>query len=189
MKQVTIVACLVFMCFGSPVSAQSEAEQKAWQAYMTPGESHKMLAESAGDWTEQITMWMDPSAPPTTTTTTTKSEMIMGGRYLVSKTSGEMMGMPFEGMSIMGYDNAKKVYTSTWVDNMGTGVIYMEGPWDEASKSVNFKGKGVDPITGKEVMMRQVVKIIDNDTQEFIMYDNKNGTETKTMEIKSSRKK
>ena len=189
MKQVTIVACLVFMCFGSTVSAQSEAEQKAWQAYMTPGEAHKLLAESAGDWTEQITMWMDPSAPPTTTTTTTKSEMIMGGRYLVSKTSGEMMGMPFEGMSIMGFDNAKKVYTSTWVDNFGTGVIYMEGPWDEATKSVNFKGKGVDPITGKEMMMRQVVKIIDKDTQEFTMYDNKSGKEVKTMEIRSTRKK
>lgn len=113
----------------------------------------------------------------------------MGGRYLVSKTTGNMMGMPFEGMSIMGFDNAKKVYTSTWIDNLGTGVISMEGTWDEATKSVNFKGKGIDPMNGKEVMMRQVIKVIDNDTQEFHMYDNKNGKEVKTMEIKSVRKK
>lgn len=189
MKRLTFMTSLILVTFVSSLSAQTEAEQKAWQAYMTPGEAHKFLVASAGDWTEQITMWMDPAAPPTKTTTTSKSEMIMGGRYLVSKTTGNMMGMPFEGMSIMGFDNAKKVYTSTWIDNLGTGVISMEGTWDEATKSVNFKGKGIDPMNGKEVMMRQVIKVIDNDTQEFHMYDNKNGKEVKTMEIKSVRKK
>lgn len=34
--------------------------------------------------------------------------MIFGGRYQLSNYKGNFMGMPFEGMSIMGYDNAKK---------------------------------------------------------------------------------
>jgi hypothetical protein len=189
MKQFFLVIGLVITVGVNNLLAQSEAEMKAWQAYMAPGEPHKLLVQSAGEWTEEITMWMDPSAPPTKATTTTKGEMILGGRYLLSKTSGDLMGMPFEGMSIMGYDNAKKLYTSTWVDNFGTGVITMEGPWDEATKSINFKGKGLDPMTGKELLMRQVVKIIDNDTQEIQMYDTKDGKETKTMEMKLTRKK
>lgn len=37
---------------------------KAWMTYMTPGDMHKMLAESEGEWNEDITMWMAPGAPP-----------------------------------------------------------------------------------------------------------------------------
>jgi hypothetical protein len=35
--------------------------------------------------------------------------------------------MPFEGISTLGYDNAKKTFFSTWIDNMGTGMMVMEG--------------------------------------------------------------
>ncbi len=179
---------LTFVGIGS-LTAQTEAEMKAWQNYMTPGEVHKMMAQSVGEWNDDITMWMDPAAPPTKTTSTSKTEMIMGGRYQLSKTSGNMMGMPFEGMNLMGYDNAKKVFTSTWVDNFGTGTMTMEGTWDDMAKSITLKGKGIDPMTGKELSVRQVMKFIDNDRQEMEMYDNKAGKEVKTMEIKSTRKK
>jgi len=171
------------------LSAQTEEETKAWQAYMTPGEVHKMLASCDGEWNEDFTMWMDPAAPPTKYTSTEKREMIMGGRYQVSKTSGTMMGMPFEGMSLVGYDNAKKTFTSVWIDNFGTGVTTMEGPWDEKTKSITFTGKMVDPLTNKEIGVKQVMKFIDKDTQVMEMYDNKNGKETKNMEIKFTRKK
>ncbi|MCW3094155.1 MAG: hypothetical protein JWP81_5224 [Ferruginibacter sp.] len=180
---------IVSMLFGTTLTAQTETEMKAWQDYMTPGEVHKMMAQANGEWNEEITMWMDPSQPPTKSTATSKNEMIMGGRYQVAKTTGMMMGMPFEGMSIMGYDNAKKVFTSTWIDNFGTGTITMEGTWDEPTKSITLTGKALDPMTGKEGTMKQVIKFIDNDTQQFEMYENKNGTEKKTMEIKSTRKK
>ena len=188
MKKIIFLSGIFLLVCSTFLSAQTEAEMKAWQTYMTPGEVHKMLAQSSGDWTEEITMWMDPSAAPTKTTTNSKSEMIMGGRYLVSKTTGDMMGMPFEGMSIIGYDNSKKIFTSTWYDNFGTGTMTMEGIWDEQTKSITFKGKATDPMTGKELMTRQVMKFIDNDHQEFQMFDNKTGAEVKTMEIKSTRK-
>jgi len=162
---------------------------KAWAKYMTPGDMHKMLAQGEGDWNEEITVWMDPATPPTKSTTTSKTEMIMGGRYLVSKTTGNMMGMPFEGMSIMGYDNSTKLFTSTWVDNFGTGTLTLVGSWDGPTKSLILKGKMIDPMTGKETWSKQITKFVDNNTQEMEMYDNKNGTETKTMFIKSTRKK
>lgn len=113
----------------------------------------------------------------------------MGGRYQLSKTKGEMMGMPFEGMSLVGYDNAKKTFSSVWIDNFGTGITTMEGAWDDPTKSITFTGKMVDPGTGKEIWTKQVIKFIDNDTQQMEMFDKKNGTETKTLEIKFTRKK
>ena len=76
-----------------------------------------------GEWNEEVTMWMAPGAPPTVSKATAKNEMIMGGRYQLSKSTGTMMGMPFEGMSTVGYDNAKKQFTSTWIDNFGTGTM------------------------------------------------------------------
>ena len=189
MKKIRILPALFLTLFITTAHAQNEAEMKVWKNYMTPGEVHKMMASGDGEWNEEITMWMDPAAPPTKTMATAKTEMIMGGRYQVSKVTGNMTGMPFEGMSLMGYDNAKKIFTNTWVDNFGTGTITMEGTWDDKTKSITFKGKGIDPMSGKELMMKQVVKYIDNDTQSMEMFDNKTGKDLKTMEIKMTRKK
>lgn len=189
MKFIITLITLFSTFFMGKITAQSEAEMKAWQDYMTPGEVHKMMAQADGEWDEDISMYMDPAAPPTKSTATSKTEMILGGRYQQSKTTGNMMGMPFEGISLLGYDNAKKMFTMIWVDNFGTGTITMEGNWDAASKSIILKGKGTDPVTGKDIGMRQVIKFVDNDTQLIEMYDTKNGKETKSMEIISKRKK
>ena len=177
------------LLFCSKVWAQNDADMKAWEAYMTPGEMHKMIATGNGEWNAAITMWMDPKAPPTLSTATATNEMIMGGRYQLSKNTGVMMGMPFEGMSLVGYDNAKKVFTTTWIDNFGTGTMTLEGRWDAATKAIESKGKMVDPITGKDIEIREVVKFIDNDTQEMQMYERRDLAERKTMEIKYTRKK
>ena len=90
----------------------------------------------------------------------------MGGRYQVNNYSGNMMGMLFEGMGIPADDNAKKVFISTWIDNMGTGLMKVEGPWDAASKSITLTGKSVDPgsVTGRKMDIREVLKIIDDKT-------------------------
>ena len=163
---------------------------KVWKDYMTRGDVHKMIAATDGEWSEKVLMWMDPNtSTPTETATTTTNEMIPGGRYQLSKTKGTMMGMPFEEMSLLSYDNIKKKFTSTWVDNFGTGTRTLEGDWNDATKSIELKGKTFDPTTGKDISMRQNIKFIDNDHREMQMFDSKNGTEKKTMEIKMTRKK
>jgi hypothetical protein len=166
----------------------SAAMMKAWESYMTPGKFHQMMAKDDGTWNEEITMWMDPSAPPTKSTATAENRMIMGGRYQESVHKGDFNGMPFEGRSILGYDNAKKVYVSNWIDNMGTGMMYMEGQWDQKLNGIVFRGKSVDPMTGKELPVREVFRIIDDNTQIMEMYDSRMGKEMKTMEIRFTRK-
>ena len=73
----------------------------------------------------------------------------------------------------------------TWVP----ALLYMEGPWDEATKTVTLRGKMIDPMTGKEVTVRETFKIIDDDTQLMTMYDTRAGKEMKSMEIKFTRRK
>jgi hypothetical protein len=114
--------------------------------------------------------------------------MILDGRYLVSKYKGNMMGMPFEGMAVEGYDNAVKMFMSTWIDNMGTGIMYMTGKWDESAKQINYTGKAVDPMSGGWIDIRQVVKFNSDGTTTMEMYGpDSGGKEFKTMEIIYSR--
>jgi hypothetical protein len=162
-------------------------DMKAWIMYMTPGPMHKMLERYNGDWKEEITFWMSPGAEATTSIASCSNKMIMDGRYQESRHTSEMNGMPFEGLGYLGYDNAKKVFVSTWMDNMGTGIMNMEGPWDEKSKTMRLQGKAVDPMTGKEKQVREEFTIIDDDHQLMEMYTLENGKEFKNMEIKFTR--
>lgn len=185
MKKITLtfVTALLFIAVCTVQAQDKDAMMKAWKEYATPGDVHKMMAKDNGTWSADITMWMDPTAPAQKSKGTCTNSMILGGRYQKSVHKATMMGMPFEGIGILGYDNNKKVFVSSWVDNMGTGVMYMEGPWDDATKSITLKGKCVDPMTGKDMEMRQVMTIIDDKHQKLEMYYTTDGKEMKNMEI------
>ncbi len=189
MKKITLLICaaLAISAF-TQLHSQDDSAMKAWQTYMTPGDVHKMLATSDGTWNEDITMWMAPGMEPTKSTATAVNKMILGGRYQQSTHTGSFNGMPFEGISLLGYDNAKKVFLSSWIDNMGTGIMQMQGTWDPATKTILFTGTSVDPMTGKDVFVKQTFANIDNNTQKMEMYMTQDGKEFKTMEIKLTRK-
>ena len=191
MTRLTIALLTVaVVCLSTPSFAQSDDDMKAMMAYSTPGEIHKMMAKSVGTWTGAISMWMAPNSQPMTSTGEMKNEMILGGRYLKGTNTGNFMGMPFEGISTTGYDNAKKVFYNNWIDNMGTGMMNLTGTWDGGTKSITFTGTMVDPASGKDVAVRQILKFIDDNHQVMEMYASAGagGTEFKTMEIKFTRK-
>ncbi len=171
------------------VNAQNQNDQamKAMMAYATPGDAQKMLGKSTGDWKADVTITMDPTAPAMKSTATVHNEMIMGGRYLATHFAGNMMGMPYEGMGTIGYDNGEKKYINTWIDNMGTGIMIMEGKMGDDGKSIEFKGKGYEPALGKEVMMRQVMTFHDENHHTMDMYMTAGDKEMKTMSIEMSR--
>jgi Protein of unknown function (DUF1579) len=194
MKSFRIFTILMFFCFitaGSTILAQDQnttAQQQAWLEYMTPSAGHNVLADHAGEWKTITTFWMDPAAPPQKYEGSARNEMIMGGRYLKSYYTGNMMGMPFEGMSLEGYDNAKKEYTSIWVDNFGTGTSISTGKYDEKIKSIIYKGTVYDPMAGKDTPIKEIIKTIDKDHHVMEMYSIIDGKEIKTMEVSFERK-
>lgn len=169
------------------MTPQQQAAMKPWIDYMTPGDAQKMMAKSAGEWKAQVTDYSDPSQPPKTSTAAVHNEMIMGGRYLTTHYNGNMMGMPFEGLGTIAYDNGTKMYNSTWIDNMGTGILTMQGAASADGKSIEFKGGGYDPMQGKMVPMRQVNTFMDDSHQKIEIYQTANGKETKMIDITLSR--
>lgn len=169
----------------------SATMMKNWMTYMTPGEPHAMLAKSVGEWTSVNTMWMSPDTPPSVTQGFCLNKMILGGRYLISENKGDYNGMPFEGIATTAYDNAKKVFVNTWIDNFGTGVMTSEGTYDSTTKTITSKGTMIDPMTGKNMNFRETFASPDDNTQILEMFvpspDGK--SEFKTMNIVYTRKK
>jgi hypothetical protein len=174
------------------VPIDSATQMQKMMEYGTPGEMHKLLESWNGTWSGEMLVWSTEGAAPMKSPATAVNSMTLGGKYQISKHSGDMMGMPFEGMSITAYDNAVKKFTSSWVDNMSTGIMTMEGDWDAATKTRSMSGTMPDVCRpGKICTYREVLKIIDDNTQEVTMYgpDPQTGKEYKMMEIKLTRKK
>jgi hypothetical protein len=168
----------------------SAAMMKAWMEFATPGAMHKWLEKTNGTWEGEVSNWISRDAPPAKARAVNVQSSAMGGRYVIGKFSSTMMGAPMEGMSTLGYDNGKKMYVATWVDNLGTGVVHMSGTYYEATKTLNLKGHQTDPYTGKDSDIREEMKMIDDNTYTLTMYAPwLDGKEMKFMEGTFKKKK
>ena len=160
-------------------------------------ENHKLLGQLAGTWSFVTKLWMDPSKPPQESKGTGVRKAIMDGRFYIMDVSGrlafpgpdgKMMDMDFKGMSLEAYDNAKQKFVSTWVDNMGTGIMMSEGTYDAASKTFTHTGEYL-MAPGMKQKIRETVKIVDNDHHMMEWFEDRGGEQVKTMEIAYTRKK
>lgn len=187
-KHILIITFVIVLTGLSLSFAQDEVNQNEqmnkWMEYMTPGSMHEWLAGSDGEWKTISRWWMDPSSEkPMESEGTAKFEMILGGRYQKSYHTGEVMGMPMEGINLLGYDNATKEFTAIWIDNMGTGTAVAKGKYDEESQSIIMNGSMIDPMTEKEMTFKQVYKKIDENHQMVEMFMDFKGQEFKSMEV------
>src|SRR5213595_2261286 len=160
-------------------------------------ENHKLLSSLDGNWNYTIKFWMnpDPNAKPQESKGTAVRKSMMGGRYFVMDVSGKMQ-MPgedgkmkdvqFKGMGVEGYDNVKKKFVGSWIDNMGTGIQFSEGTYDPATKTFTYTSE-MEAVPGMKTQVREVLKIADNNHMMFEWYENEGGQEKKTMEINYTR--
>ena len=155
----------------------------------TPGTPHKLLASMAGTWTTKIKSWCEPNKPPMESTGTCEQKMVLGGRFLQQEFTGEMMGSPFTGIGVNGYDNHTKKYVSTWMDSMGTAILFFEGTAGPDGKTITQESRYDDPVKGP-MKWRSVTRVVDGNTHVFEMYaTDKSGKEEKMMEITYTRKR
>ena len=173
-----------------PMSAEQKAMMEAWAKFATPGEGHKALAGMVGTWDAEVTSWMEPGQPPTKSRGTSENRMVLGGRWVESKFTSEMMGQPFEGLGYTGYDNYKKKYVGTWQDNMSTAVMLSEGTFDAAGKVMTSTSTMDDVMTGKKAAIKMITTIVDPDHHLFEMWGpDPSGKVVKQMQIDYRRRK
>jgi hypothetical protein len=181
-------------------SAPSEAEMmKQMMELSKMNENHKLLSSLDGNWTYTIKMWMnpDPNAKPQESKGTATRKSVMGGRYVMMDVSGKfqmpgedgkMKEVQFKGMGLEGYDNVKKKFVGSWIDNMGTGIMFSEGDYDAATKTFTYTSE-MEPMPGMKSQVREVLKMTDTNHMMLEWYENQGGQEKKTMEIAYTRKR
>jgi len=166
MKKAGFALALIALLAASGLAQTSAQDQaKMMEAYMKAGAvtaDHEALKYFAGRWRVEGKMWAAPGAPPTESVNTNEGEMILGGRYVRLVYKGEMMGQPFEGHQISGYDNIEKAYKTFWIDNSSTSFYLLTGKYDATKKTYTFTGRWVDPMGGANPV-RMVIKIVSAD--------------------------
>jgi hypothetical protein len=176
----------------SPQKPEMTPEQKAeMEAYMkagTPGSQHKKLASTVGTYEIKMKSWQAPGQPPMEETGTATRQMMLDGRVLVEQLSSKMMGNPYNGQAMSGYNNVTGKYWSTWTDSMSTGLVVTEGSCD--SKSIcTYSGSWHDPVTKKLIKSRMTSSWPRPNVEVFEMYGpGKDGKEFKMMEITYTKK-
>jgi hypothetical protein len=185
-----LVANAVLAADAPKPTADQQAMMDKMMKAATPGAPHEMLKKMAGEWSCTVKYKMDPAQDWQQATSTATVTALMDGRYIQEVATGEMMGQPFNGMGLYGYDNVLGKYVSSWVDNMGTGIMQSQGTADASGKVINWNGVMSDPLTGKLAKSRMVMTVVDDDHHTFEMYGTPPGAkkEMKTMTIEYTRK-
>lgn len=161
-----------------------EAMMKKVAAAGTPGPAHRALDAFVGDWKAEVKCSMDPDGPPNVSQATSKAKWTLNGHFVEEEFHGEMMGKPFTGRCLFGYDNTKRKFNSVWVDDLHTSMFTSEGKGDSGYKVITLEGKGDCPGTDqKDIPMKQVFRVLSPDKHTLEMF---NGDE-KTMEITYTR--
>ena len=171
------------------MTPEQKAEMEAYMKAGTPGAPHQALASSAGSYDLKIKSWREPGGPAMEDTGTATRAMALDGRVLVEEVNSSMMGTPFNGHGMTGYDNVTGKYWSTWNDSTSTGLMVSEGTCDSQGKGCTFTGHWNDPIKKTPVKARMTTRWPSPTTEIFEMYaPGKDGKEMKMVEITYNKK-
>jgi hypothetical protein len=176
-----------------PVVA-SELNPVSWVALGKPGPSHRLLHMFVGNWNTRTTMFGGDVVPQTGVTSPASSSThmgiakiswILGDRFLKEEFEGEMSGVSFQGVGMMGYDNGARRFTNLWVDSLSTAMVHAKGRYFAEENRFEFNGTVYDPLISKERNVRTTIEIIS--PKEYVVSTfepTPQGTEMKTLEIR-----
>jgi hypothetical protein len=125
---------------------------------------------------------MEPDKPPVESSGTCEQRMILDGRYLRQEYAGDMMGKPFTGINLLGFDNHSGKYESVWLDSMNTGIFSFVGPASADGKTITQECSYDDPIKGPSVW-RSVTRIKDDNTLEYEMFITPKGDKQENLKL------
>lgn len=173
-----------------PAMSPEQAKQmEAWTRHMTPGPQHAAFQQLVGKFKADAKFKMDANAPEQASTGEANNTLILGGRFIQTEYAGDMMGQPFKGMQLFGYDNSTRKYQCVWVDEMSTSMMISDGTSADDGKTINLSCTYFCPITQGQRKSRMVFTVKSADEHTFEMYDLADGKETKMMWITYTRMK
>lgn len=163
-------------------------QMEEMQKSMMPNEHHKLLQQFVGEWDVKTKMWMAPGAPPQESTGVSIAKSEFEGRFITTSFKGSVMGMPFEGRAVSGYNNNSKQNESVWFDSMSTGLWYSTGNASSDGKVFTMTGTYIEP-DGSKKTTREVTTFNSPDHYVSEFFETgADGKENKMMELTYTRK-
>ncbi len=121
-----------------------------------PGHFHRYLERFMGTWSYEFQLFSGgvPSVPDKGTT---EVSWLIPNRWIQSKDKGELMGQAYEGVMVMGYDNFKQSFVTTYVSNVDTTMQSTRGRLAPEGNSLVTYGVVDDVMTGKQDKMMKYI--------------------------------
>ena len=163
MKRVAIGFCLFALIFCGILPADEE------ETPPVPGPEMQPLKSNEGIWDAVMEVWVDPGLPPQLGKGTENSKMECGGLWLVSDFQGQMLGRPYQGHGVYGYDQNAKHYTGIWVDSLQSYVASFQGSYDTKAKTLTMWTETANQ-NGAMVRWRGVTEWKDDNTRVWTAY-------------------
>ncbi len=169
---------------------ESPEAMARWQETLHTGPAHQFLADAfKGEWNLEMKMWMDPAGDPLVSQGTATVEPILGGRFIRERVKANLMGQPWEGEGTTGYDNNRKLFVSSFIDSMTTGIALMKGSISPDGKTLTFFGDMDEPMSGEiGKPIKMVITVDSKDQHTMRMYEVLYGDEFKVMELVYTRR-
>lgn len=154
-----------------------------------PTPHHEAMKTLVGTWDAVVKVFAEPGKPPMESKAVEVNALVPGGLWLQTEFKSDMMGTPFEGRGLFGFDPATGKHVGVWVDSMVSSLALPSGTCKDGCRETTlvFKGVGMDgkPATYKEVSVQK-----DADHRTMSMYlKGKDGKVYLDMVIEYTRRK
>jgi hypothetical protein len=155
-------------------------------ATKAPTPEHALLLEGVGNWDAAV-KWNMEGQPPVDEKCTEQVISICDGKWVWSTFTGQMMGAPFEGHGLSGYDATQKKYIGYWIDSMAPTWMRTVGTADQAKKTITCDGPCLDE-NGKPGTVHEVYTQTDKDNRTLAMtFKTTSGTMLMTIQYKRAK--
>lgn len=154
-----------------------------------PTSHHLAMKAAEGTWDGIVKVYMAPGKPPMVSKAVEVNKLVPGGLWLQSEFKSDMMGTPFEGRGLFGYDPATGKHVGTWVDSMVPSQAISTGTCKDGCKEVTsyFEGPGMD---GKLTTFKEISTEKDADHRTMTMFiKGQDGAFVLNLEIEYTRRK
>lgn len=115
--------------------------QKAMEEYRktnAPGPEHELLKKLVGEWKIATKIFPGPGAPPIEAKGEAEAESAYDGRFVEMEVKGQIMGQPWDGSYVFGFDRFKKQYSLAIWTNVSTTLTTGLGSVDAAGSVLTY---------------------------------------------------
>ena len=153
---------------------------KKWRLIQKPGENHDLFKQLIGEWDVKLIFYGGEKSWESKCKA--KNELIHGGRFLLENIEGEiyapddtgvMKPEAYSSTKIIGYDNYKKAYCGSFIDNQNSYMLNFIGrkPLRSKSNQIDFFGLSDEPMLGiNDATMKYTLELKDENAYQWKVF-------------------